>query len=71
MIAGRHDAAARRLSQRRGRERGCWVYISAEQLAASGLNPADPPPRYRIWSGQRGRHVVTLYPEPRESEPQP
>lgn len=62
--AGRHDAAARRKAQRRGRERGCWVYISAEALERAGLASEAFVPWYRVWGGQRGRYVVTLYREP-------
>jgi hypothetical protein len=62
--AGRHDAAARRRAKRAGRERGCWTYISAEQLALAGYAPGEPAPFYRVWGGQRGRYVVTLYREP-------
>jgi hypothetical protein len=58
---GRHDAAARRKAQRRGRERGCWVYISAEQLARGDLASDAFVPWYRIWGGPRGRYIVTLY----------
>ena len=60
---GRHDHAARRRAQRRGRERGCWVYIPAEQLALAEFPPDAPPPWYRVWGGRRGRFVVVVYPE--------
>lgn len=59
--SGKHDPAARRKAQRRGRERGCWVYIAADDLAAAGFAAGDPPPWYRIWGGRRGRYIVTLY----------
>jgi len=62
--SGKHDPAARRRSQRRGRERGCWVYITADELAEAGFVRDDPPPWYRVWGGKRGRYVVTLYREP-------
>ena len=62
-VAGRHDAALRRKALRKGREKGCSVYIAAEQLQAAGIDPNGPAPAYRIWSGQRGRFIVTLYPE--------
>jgi len=55
--SGRHDAALRRKAQRRGRERGCWVYIAADPVSS-----VDPPPEYRVWGGRRGRYIVTLYP---------
>lgn len=67
-MAGRmHDPGLRRKAQRRGRERGCWVYIAAEQLAEAGVNPADDVPFYKIAPGRRerrGRFIVTLYKEP-------
>ena len=59
-----HDHAQRRRSQRRGRERGCWVYIPAEYLEALGLATDDPPPFYRLWSGKdRPRVIINLYRE--------
>lgn len=61
---GRYDQGARRRTQRRGRERGCWVYIPAAELVAAGVSPDDEPPWYRLWSGRRGRFIVTLYREP-------
>lgn len=65
MKAGRHDAGARRIAQRRGRERGCWVYIAAEQLERTGLSLDTRPPYYRVWaSPTRPRVIVNLYPEP-------
>ena len=62
-VAGRHDHAARRKAQRRGRERGCWVYIAAELLPEPLAAPDAPVPWYRVWGGRRGRYVVTLYGE--------
>lgn len=65
-MAGVADVAALKRAQRRGRERGCWVYIAGEQLEAMGLDPADPAPSYRIWSAEgRPRAVVNLYPQPK------
>lgn len=58
-VAGRHDHAARRLAQRRGREKGCWVYIPAALLRTDAW-----PIFYRVWGGQRSRYVVTLYDRP-------
>lgn len=52
---GRHDPMEYRRAKRSGRERGAWIYISAEQLMATGFDPADPPPLYRTWSSARGR----------------
>jgi len=62
--SGKHDPAARRKAQRRGRESGCWVYIAGEQLAKAGFDRSEPPPFYRVWGGARGRYVVVLYREP-------
>lgn len=58
---GQYDHAARRASVRRGRERGCWLYIPAEELLKTGISPLALPPFYRIWAGPRGRVVVQLY----------
>lgn len=64
LAAGRHDPAARRRAQRRGRERGCWVYISAGQLQEAGVPLTEAPPFYRTWPGRGGRVIVNLYKEP-------
>lgn len=61
---GSHDQARRRRAQRRGRERGCWVYISAEQLARLGVDPKAAPPYYRVWDGRKRTALVQLYTEP-------
>lgn len=62
-----YDAAARKLAVRRGRERGCSVYIAAEELKAAGIDPHGPPPFYRVHGFQRSRNghtaIVTLYRE--------
>jgi hypothetical protein len=58
-----HDHAARRRSLRRGRERGCWLYVPAEQLVKAGIDPAEPPPAYRTWPTSRGGVMVRLYRE--------
>jgi len=58
-----NDPARRNKAQRRGREKGCWVYIPAERLQEAGYLPGSPAPLYRLWGGRRGRLVVTLYPE--------
>jgi hypothetical protein len=60
---GRHDHAARRRAQRYGRERGCWVYIPAEELVKTGVDLFGAPPAYRVWAAPRGRVVVQLYRE--------
>lgn len=56
----RHDRAERRRSKRSGRETGCWVYIPGEMLERADL-ASERPPWYRIWGGERGRVIVTLY----------
>lgn len=61
--AGRHDHALRRRSLRQGRERGCWVYVPAEDLLRAGFDPAGPAPFYRTWGGSRGGIFVRLYRE--------
>ncbi len=47
---GRFDHAEPRQAQRRGRERGCWVYISAEHLSRAGITLDAAPPLYRTWA---------------------
>lgn len=59
----RFDAAEMRRGQRRGRERGCWVYIPAEQLLRCGIPIDGLAPKYRTWSADgRPRVIVNLYP---------
>lgn len=60
---GRYDPAAPRKTIRRGRERGCWLYIPAAMLRQSGIPLDAPVPSYRLWCGERGRLVVTLCPQ--------
>jgi hypothetical protein len=62
-MAGSSDLAARKRATRRAREKGCSVYIPAELLEKAGLDPHGEPPWYRIYGGERGRYVVTLYRE--------
>jgi hypothetical protein len=61
--AGRHDPALRRRGARKQREKGCHLYVSAEQLEQAGFDPNDPPPFYRIWPSSRGGLFVRLYKE--------
>jgi hypothetical protein len=61
MIAGRHDTAERKQALRKGREKGCSIYIAAEQLQTAGVDPNGPAPFYRVWAADRGRFIVTLY----------
>jgi hypothetical protein len=61
---GRPDVAALKQTRRSGREKGCWLYIPAEQLAEMGIDPEGPAPLYRVWNAQdRPRAVVNLYPK--------
>jgi hypothetical protein len=59
--SGRYDERARRRSQRQGRERGCWVYIAADELVKAGIDPAGPAPLYAAWGRERGSVLVRLY----------
>jgi len=61
---GQYDRARRRRSVRRGRERGCWVYIPQAELQKAGVD--DVLPWYRTWGSKvRGARVtVNLYREP-------
>lgn len=68
MTAGRYDALARRRANRSQRERGCWVYIPAEELQRAGIGATEPTPYYRTHGHRRSRNghtvIVTLYREP-------
>lgn len=61
--AGRYDAAQRRQAQRKGRERGCWVYIPMEELQKVGIDLEGEPPFFRVWGRERGSVLVRLYKE--------
>jgi hypothetical protein len=60
---GKYDPARRRLAARRGRERGCHIYIAADELERAGFDPLEPPPFYRVWGSSRGGLFVRLYKE--------
>lgn len=62
-MAGRYDEAARRRTVRKGRERGCWVYVPAAELVKAGHDPAAPPPYCRVWGTRSGGVLVRLYRE--------
>lgn len=63
-MAGKADTAARRKSVRRGRERGCWLYVPEEVLEKLGWTRDDPPPYTTTWPApDRPRLVVNLYRE--------
>lgn len=60
--AGKYDSARRRRSLRRGRkERGCWLYVPADELVRAGVDLDGPPPLYRTWGTARGGVFIRLY----------
>lgn len=59
----RYDYAERKRAHRRGREKGCHVYIPAEELRKSPIGETWPL-FYRIFGGARGRFVIVFYTEP-------
>jgi len=59
-----YDQARRRRGVRRGREKGCWLYVPAEELQAAGIEPGDPVPHYRLWPRAKRTLLVQLYREP-------
>ena len=67
-MPGTRDHAQRTRSVRKGRERGCWVYIDAETLERSGLSRDAEPPYYRASGYARSVNgcavIVSLYREP-------
>lgn len=62
-MASRADIASRRRAVRKGRERGCSLYIPAEQLERAGIDPHGPPPFYRSWDGRKGTVLIQFYKE--------
>jgi hypothetical protein len=58
-----YDPAERRKATRAGRQRGCSIYIPADDLRAAGINPDEPTPHYRIWPSARGSLLIRLYKE--------
>lgn len=60
---GRYDAMLRRQSKRVRRERGCHVYIPAEELLKAGISLDGPAPFYRVWGSAGGSVIVRLYRE--------
>lgn len=66
-VAWRYDPAVARRGVRRGRERGCWVYIPRDELEAAGI-PIDAPPPWYKTTGAHSRKsshrvFVNLYPD--------
>lgn len=56
-----YDQARRKRAHRKGRERGCHVYIAADELRACGIDPNGAPPDYRVWPGRKRTVLVQLY----------
>lgn len=56
----RYDQARRRRGRRKGRERGVWIFIPAEELEGAGIDPHGPAPFYRLWHRPRAV-LVQLY----------
>lgn len=56
-----YDGQERRRAVRGGRQRGCSIYIAADELRRAGIDPSGPPPFYRVWGRQRGSVLVRLY----------
>lgn len=59
-----YDRFRRKQAVRRGREKGCWVFVPADELVKAGINPNDPPPLYRIWATPKGGLLGRFYREP-------
>jgi hypothetical protein len=60
-VSGRYDFAERRRAKRSGREKGCWAYIPADELAKAGYDPGGDLPFYRTWGHSKGRVLIQLY----------
>jgi hypothetical protein len=56
-----YDAAARRQSVRKGRERGVWVFVPATELRGAGIDPYDPAPLYRFWQTASNSIMIRFY----------
>lgn len=63
MTTTSYDPALRRRATRGGRDKGCRVYIAAEELLKAGWAPGGPLPFYRVWGSSRGGLFVRLYRE--------
>lgn len=57
----RYDDQAPRKAQRKGRERGVWVFVPAAELRKAGVDPIGPPPLFRVWGRRGGSVLVRLY----------
>jgi hypothetical protein len=56
-----YDPMRWRRTVSRGRERGCWVYVPAEELAKTSLGAERPPELYRVAGRLGGRTVVVQF----------
>lgn len=64
-----YDRGARRRAVRKGRERGCWVYIPAEELDLVDRLDPEVVPLYRLWPSRSGAFTIRLYwPEKRDEK---
>lgn len=67
MATTSYDLARRRKATRGGRDRGCRVYIPAEELERAGIDPNGPEPYFTTRGFQRSRNghtvIVSLYRE--------
>jgi hypothetical protein len=59
-----YDAQTRRRTLRKGRERGVWVYIPADELRGADIDPLGERPWYRVWGRRGGSVLVQLYRKP-------
>ena len=62
-----YDTARRKKATRGGRDKGCRVYIAADELQRAGIDPHGPEPFYTVRGFQRSRNghtvIVSLYKE--------
>lgn len=63
----RYDSQAPRQAQRKGRERGVWVFVPAAELRKAGVDPAGPAPKFRVWGRPRGTALIRFYGRGKES----
>lgn len=60
-----YDPARARVSDRRGRQKGVYVYLPAAELRAAGIDPDGPAPTYKTHGFKRSAKghtvIVSLY----------
>lgn len=71
MAANPHDEMDLKVAQRRGRMRGCYVYISAEVLRQSGLPVGGEQLLYRAVAWGKRRVIIALETAAPSKEPAP